>query len=261
MRSVRRSMVFAILTGPVVVWACFTTWAQWKANSWMPGAGEMGLPVRVAVASGHWVVRMLPFAALPVVLAWPAVVPVLARVTGGVPSRKSATLHDIVVWWCVAGVAFAALSVVGVVAVFREPEPQVPVALLASLGWAGVVAYWLSMAAAYAVQQKRVARSGEYLASRKTPGGCSRPNAWACLRCLSWPSWPSVGTGCVRAGPSNKAMKLTKLSAAPLHGRRAWRVRRCRLVPARLAWTRAPLRSLSPCSTPSNQSDARMRCG
>ena len=35
-----------------------------------------------------------------------------------------------------------------------------------------------------------------------------------------------------RASP-NKRMQLTKLSAAPLHGRRARLVRRCRLMPAR----------------------------
>jgi hypothetical protein len=32
--------------------------------------------------------------------------------------------------------------------------------------------------------------------------------------------------------PSNKGMKLTKLSAAPEHGRPAWLSLRCRLMPA-----------------------------
>jgi hypothetical protein len=34
------------------------------------------------------------------------------------------------------------------------------------------------------------------------------------------------------AGPPNKGMKLTKLSAAPEHGRPAWLSLRCRLMPA-----------------------------
>ena len=34
------------------------------------------------------------------------------------------------------------------------------------------------------------------------------------------------------ARPSNKGMKLTKLSAAPLHGRLAWLSLSCRLMPA-----------------------------
>jgi len=33
-------------------------------------------------------------------------------------------------------------------------------------------------------------------------------------------------------GPPNKGMKLTKLSAAPEHGRLAWLPLRCRLMPA-----------------------------
>jgi hypothetical protein len=33
-------------------------------------------------------------------------------------------------------------------------------------------------------------------------------------------------------GPSNKGMKLTKLSAASEHGRLAWLSLRCRLMPA-----------------------------
>ncbi len=34
------------------------------------------------------------------------------------------------------------------------------------------------------------------------------------------------------SGPPNKGMKLTKLSAAPEHGRPAWLALRCRLMPA-----------------------------
>jgi hypothetical protein len=42
-----------------------------------------------------------------------------------------------------------------------------------------------------------------------------------------------MGLGLVERGmPSNKGMKLTKLSAAPEHGRLAWLPLRCRLMPA-----------------------------
>ncbi len=42
-----------------------------------------------------------------------------------------------------------------------------------------------------------------------------------------------AGEGIATPGtPSNKGMKLTKLSAAPEHGRLAWLSLRCRLMPA-----------------------------
>ena len=58
-------------------------------------------------------------------------------------------------WWCVSGVLFAATFLTGGVYFLRRPEAELPFTLLTSLVWIGVVAFWVSVAAAYAVQQKR----------------------------------------------------------------------------------------------------------
>jgi hypothetical protein len=148
----RRGLVFAVLTVPVAVWAGIVTWAQSKAIGWTPAAGELSLAIRAALASSNFVIRYLPFGALPAMLVWPLLVPCIASLTG---ARKAGTRRDIVNWWAVSAVAFAAMLLTGGVSYVRSPDANVPAALLAALAWTGMVAFLLSTAAAYSVQQER----------------------------------------------------------------------------------------------------------
>jgi hypothetical protein len=151
----RRGVVFVVLTAPAAVWAGVTLWAQSEAGGRTPALGELSLPIRVVLASNNWVIRGLPFAVLPLALLWPLIVLGVAALTGTFSSRNTATRRDVIIWWSISGVVFAAMFLTGGVFYLRRPEADVPAVLLARLAWMGIVAFWVSVAAAYAVQQKR----------------------------------------------------------------------------------------------------------
>lgn len=151
----RRAGLFLALTAPVALWAGVSVWAGSKASGWTPALGELGLPVRVALASQQWVIRLLPFAILPVAVAWPLVLPVIAALTRSPESRTDVVRKDVAIWWCISAVAFGAMLLAGGLVYFRQPETEGATPVLICLGWMGMVAFWVSLGTAYAVQQSR----------------------------------------------------------------------------------------------------------
>jgi hypothetical protein len=151
----RRGLVFAALTAPVLVGASVAFWAQWKIIGWTPGRGELSLPIRVGLALNNWTIRCLPFAVIALVLTWPLIVLGVAALTGAFSSRNTATRRDVVLWWCVSAIAFAAMFLTVGVSYLLRPDAEPPAAILVALAWMAIVAFWVSLAAAYAVQQKR----------------------------------------------------------------------------------------------------------
>jgi hypothetical protein len=156
----RPKAVFAVLTLPVFLLAVVTLWAHVQASGWTPAAGELSLPIRAALALDNWVIRLLPFAVIPAALIWPVIVWGITAVTGASSSRSSATRADVVRWWAASGSFFIASGVASAVLFLYRPAVELPSTALACLAWGGIVAFWLSLAAAYGVQQKRHA-SGE----------------------------------------------------------------------------------------------------
>ncbi|MBN2371417.1 MAG: hypothetical protein JXO72_13120 [Vicinamibacteria bacterium] len=153
----RRGAVFAVLTIPAALWTGVVLWAQWNASGWTPELGELRLSVRVALASSHWVVRGLPFAVLPVALVWPLIIAGITALVDRGASPNSPTRCDVVIWWCVSAVAFAGDIVAGGIFYLLWPKAEIAAPALAFLAWVGIVAFWMSMAAAYSVQRKRYA--------------------------------------------------------------------------------------------------------
>jgi hypothetical protein len=205
----RRGVVFAILAAPAAVWAIITILAQSEASGWIPALGELSLPIRVVLASNRWIVRVLPFVAVPVSLLWPLIVLGLAALTGTFSGRNTATLRDIVIWWCVSVVFFAAMFLTGVVYFLRMPEAEFLVTLMASLAWMGIVAFWVSMVAAYAVQQKR------YVALESTwrPGWLLA--AVAALNCVGLYTLPVLDAIVFRKGQSTNERAVERKSVPP----------------------------------------------
>jgi hypothetical protein len=165
----RPKAVFAALTLPAALLAGVTMWGHAEASGWTPAAGELSLPVRAALALDNWVIRLLPFAMIPVALLWPVIVWGLESITGAASHRNSATRADVVGWWAASGSLFLAVGIASAVLFFYRPTVEVPAAALACVAWVGIVAFWLSLAAAFGVQQKRYA---------------SRESAWTSGRLL-----------------------------------------------------------------------------
>ena len=203
----RRGVAFAILTVPVVVWASISIWAQAQASGWTPAAGELSLPVRAALASNQSIIRVLPFAAIPVALTWPLIVAGIAAITGTASSRNAATRADVVGWWSVSGIAFVAVFLTGGIFYVFEPATGIPAALLGALAWIGTVAFWLSLAAAYAVQQKR------YLANKSSWNPRSLLAGVAALNCVGLFALPVLALIAFRRDDATNARAVERADA------------------------------------------------
>ena len=151
----RPKAVFAVLTLPAALFAVITLWAHVQASGWTSAAGELSLPIRAALTLDNWVIRLLPFAGIPAALIWPVIVWGITAVTGASSSSNCATRADVLRWWAVSGGFFIAGGVASAVLLLYRPTAEMPSTALACLAWGGIVAFWLSLAAAYGVQQKR----------------------------------------------------------------------------------------------------------
>jgi hypothetical protein len=154
----RRGLVFGVLSVPVLALAPILLRAQALASAWSPASGELSLPVRAALALDNGIVRWLPLVGILLALVWPFIVLAIAALTGEFSARNRVTYRDVAFWWCVSAIDFGAvLAVLGagyLLGSWTEP----PVVLAASVAWPGIVAFWVSLAAAYGVQrQKRAA--------------------------------------------------------------------------------------------------------
>jgi hypothetical protein len=151
----RRTLVFAVLSAPALVFAGVSLWAQSEVSGWTPADGELSLAIRASLALNSWTIRLLPFVGVGLGVGWPVVVLAIAAVTGSFSPRNTATHRDVVLWWCVSAGAFVAVLATGGIVHLLQPEGDPPLALLVSLAWIAVAAFWVSMSAVFAVQQKR----------------------------------------------------------------------------------------------------------
>jgi hypothetical protein len=195
----RPKAVFTVLALPAALLAGVTLWAHAEAAGWTPAAGELRLPVRAALALDHWVIRLLPFALIPVALIWPVMVWGLAIITGAASHRNSATRADVVGWWAASGSLFLAIGLASAALFLYRPTAEVPAAALACVAWGGIVAFWLSLAAAFGVQQKRYAsRESEWTPGRLLVGV-------AALNCVGLFALPLLAFIAFRKGESRSA--------------------------------------------------------
>ncbi len=153
----RRSVVFAVLSAPALMFGGLTLWAQSMASGWTPADGELSLPIRFGIMLNASTIRLLPFVVIGLTIVWPLVVLAIAAVTGSFSPRNTATRRDVLLWWCVSATAFVALFVTGGLLLRPDEDPPAAFAFLASVAWMAVAAFWVSLSAIYAVQQKRYA--------------------------------------------------------------------------------------------------------
>ena len=151
----KRSAIFGALSAPSLVWPSIVFWAQSKATASAPDAGNLSLAVRTALFLNNWSIRLLPFVVIILILVWPLIVLGIAVLTGASASRNTATRRDVLFWWCVSAATFGALFAVFATAYYLDVDFGPSTISFASLLWPGVMAFWISLAAAYSVQQKR----------------------------------------------------------------------------------------------------------
>ena len=190
----RRGVVFGLLAAPAVVWAGVASWAQWMARGWTPGQGELAFSIRVGLATSQCAIRLAPFAVVAGGLVWPLLIPAIAALAEGPSPRSCARPKDVLIWWSVSAAVVATIMVIGGIALNGtwSLEPSMP--MLAGLGWIGVAAFLVSMAAAYSVQRRRYAAHQSTWRPRTVLAGL------LAINCLGLLALPLLAAFAFRAG-------------------------------------------------------------
>jgi hypothetical protein len=109
------------------------------------------LLVRIGLYVDNSAIRLAPIAIIVVVLLAPLIVLGIAALTGAFSHHTTATRRDVLIWWCIS----AAIGGILPIPLGTLPRTVVFPALFFSVFWTALVAFWLSLAAAYAVQRRR----------------------------------------------------------------------------------------------------------
>jgi hypothetical protein len=206
----RRSLVFAVLSTPVLAFAGLTLWAQFSASGSALDWTELSLPVRVGLALNNWTIRIVPFVAIGLALAWPLFILAIVAVTGSLSSHNGARPRDVLLWWCVSAAACLALAATVGLSYYFQPDATPPAAFLASLGWMAAVAFWISLSAVYLIQQNR------YVAGETTWHPKWLLAGLVALNCVGLYALPILLVVAFRKGthrarwPANKRMNQTR---------------------------------------------------
>jgi hypothetical protein len=152
----RRKLIFGALASPAPVLAAFSLWAHTRAAA-EPNFEKLGMAVREGLALNGWAVRLMPFLIISLSIVWPLVVVAIAAATGEA-LRNRTTSRDVLRWWYVSVASLIVLFVGAGIWYMHDPKhSDPPTAVLVSIGWIGVVAFWISMAAAYSIQHRKYA--------------------------------------------------------------------------------------------------------
>jgi hypothetical protein len=148
-----RRLVFWLLSVPGFALGCLGVWALSVSSAWTPGEPELSLAVRLAIAASNWVVRLAPFAIIFLMPLWPLVVLGIARVTRG--SRETTTHRDVLIWWTTSLAILLAIMGASALSFYMDVDLGSLLTIVMCLLWPAVIAFWVSLAAAYDVQHRR----------------------------------------------------------------------------------------------------------
>jgi hypothetical protein len=165
-------MVFATLSGPALVWPYLRLWAQAKLDAWTPAAGDLSLLARVGIYLDNWAIRFAPLAVVLALILGPLVVLGVAALTRVSSPYSEPTRGDVLAWWCVS------LAVGGILPLSAGRNPFGASSVFFSVLWTAVVAFWVSLAAAYGIQRE---------------GRRATPHTWHPGWLLGLAAVPSVG--------------------------------------------------------------------